>query len=320
MGQAKILYRLPFNNQVYLFEEKEGDEVFVVAKFESFKNEPKRILGKSRAINGFEIASFFATIQLPLSENISSSSEVEYTKMVNSALENILADRFQKVVLAQTKFNIGDFNYEATFNNLSNKYSNAFVYCFFIDGKMMMGASPEQLLTLKNGVLKSEALGGTQNNELFSEKEHLEHQFIKTHIETILNTLSFKYLAKKTTTKSSGNLSHLFTAYEIEPKSFKFHEQLIEKLHPTPAIGGLPVKESLDFITKNETFDRAYYAGYLGLCSENNIQVFVNLRCAECYKNGVRQYAGAGINKGSNAKEEWDETNRKMQVFGNCLA
>lgn len=320
MGQAKILYRLPFNHKVYFFEEQLGDEIFIVSKFESNKNEPRRIKGKSRPINGLDIENFFKNVHLTISENTSSVSEMEYENMVNLALKNIAADGFQKVVLAQTKFKIGNFDYATTFNNLLNTYTNAFVYCFFIDEKMMMGASPEQLLTLNNGILHSEALGGTMNNKLFSEKEYSEHQFIKTHIETTLNALSFKYLAKETITKASGNLSHLFTAFEIEPKTLELHQQLIEKLHPTPAIGGLPVKESLKFIIKNESFDRLHYAGYLGLFSENNIQVYVNLRCAECYKNGVRQYAGAGINQGSIAQDEWDETNRKMQVFGDCLA
>ena len=39
---------------------------------------------------------------------------------------------------------------------------------------------------------------------------------------------------------------------------------LVEELHPTPAVGGLPKAAAVDYILKQEGYDRSYYTGYLG--------------------------------------------------------
>jgi isochorismate synthase len=96
--------------------------------------------------------------------------------------------------------------------------------------------------------------------------------------------------------------------------------QLLERLHPTPAVCGFPKESALNFIKENEAFDRGYYSGFLGPVShENHQQFFVNLRSGMCYQNGLMLMAGAGINEMSVEEDEWVETERKMDTLLNCV-
>ena len=56
--------------------------------------------------------------------------------------------------------------------------------------------------------------------------------------------------------------------------------ELVEALHPTPAVCGLPKQEAIDFITANESIDRKYYSGYCGPWNVGGkTALFVSLRC-----------------------------------------
>ena len=46
----------------------------------------------------------------------------------------------------------------------------------------------------------------------------------------------------------------------------------------------------------------------------NNLELFVNLRCAELFNHNALLYAGAGVTKASSANKEWEETQRKLNT------
>ena len=97
-------------------------------------------------------------------------------------------------------------------------------------------------------------------------------------------------------------------------------ERMIKNLHPTPAVGGIPKREGLDFISSNEKFKREYYSGYMGdvdLLGERNL--YVNLRCAQLNKESISLYVGAGITAESDAELEWGETQNKAQTILQAL-
>jgi isochorismate synthase len=87
---------------------------------------------------------------------------------------------------------------------------------------------------------------------------------------------------------------------------------LLNNLHPTPAICGSPTKEALEIICSVEKHDREYYAGFLGpVGMENPIMLFVNLRCMQITDTNLILYAGGGITLESNPVDEWYETEIK---------
>ena len=111
-------------------------------------------------------------------------------------------------------------------------------------------------------------------------------------------------------------------------------DNLINKLHPTPAVCGLPKEEAKDFILKNEGYHREFYTGFLGelnMPAEEGIKdnkstsLFVNLRCMKIQphskggNNSAIVYIGGGITKDSDPENEWKETVAKSEVMKKVL-
>ena len=105
---------------------------------------------------------------------------------------------------------------------------------------------------------------------------------------------------------------------------------LLESLHPTPAVCGMPSGEAIEFIRKYETksFDRGLYAGPVGYVAKDSADILVAIRSALVTKDvrfennlgkdiGSRLsiYAGAGIVHGSTVQGEWSETASKLGVL-----
>ena len=91
--------------------------------------------------------------------------------------------------------------------------------------------------------------------------------------------------------------------------------KIIDRLHPTPAVGGSPRREAIDRIGELETFDRGWYAGPVGWVSKSAAEFCVAIRSAQIVRNRLNVYAGAGIVPGSEAEKEWEEIENKIASF-----
>ena len=95
---------------------------------------------------------------------------------------------------------------------------------------------------------------------------------------------------------------------------------LLQELHPTPAVCGLPKEEAFRFIPDNEGYDRSYYSGFTGwLDTEGHTDIYVNLRCMEIKPGEAILYAGGGILASSEVESEWMETGDKMNTMRSIL-
>lgn len=320
-SNISVIWRLPNKTQVFGLEEGEGSDAFIFAPFQSDLH-TYLLKGNIQSVNDKAIQDFFSEWKLAASKNENSSADETYLNNVEQAKNAILNHQFEKVVLARNRFLSGTFDYEKVFHALLKSYPEAFVYAIYLQGdNCMMGASPEQFLQKKDSCLYTEALGGTLVDGQFSEKEVKEHEHIRRFMADKFTQLDFDFAIEPSIVKKAGSLSHLQSKIKAKSKDGKSHHQLIKALHPTPAICGLPKEQAMDFIIKNEDFEREYYGGYLGpVFSNGNFSWFVNLRSGKIFKNGVLLYAGAGINEMSIAKDELLETNRKMGVLESCLS
>ena len=104
-------------------------------------------------------------------------------------------------------------------------------------------------------------------------------------------------------------------------KSFNDYNSVIKLIHPTPAVCGIPLDVSKEFISLNESYDRSYYTGYLGIISpkKKSVKLYVNLRCAEVFDSFIKIYVGGGITKESNPANEFDETIAKSHIMKNVF-
>ena len=115
-----------------------------------------------------------------------------------------------------------------------------------------------------------------------------------------------------------GPLEHLRTFVDFSATGRL--EDVMAALHPTPAVGGTPRDMALDFISRHEGHDRAYYTGWVGLEEDNRVHYFVNLRCARLEKDIITAFAGGGITAGSDPDAEWRETRSKLRSLIDPIA
>lgn len=264
------------------------------------------------------------TIKTTLSE--------EFIGNVNKAVSAMKAAEFQKVVLSKLRVEKlpDDFQPEQFFLTLCRKYPHAFVYIMQLpEVGCWIGATPEPLLTIENGTVKTVSLAGTQvGTELETEDYHwsskeIEEQGIVTNfIEQTLRSLHIADITRLGPENyRAANLIHLKTAFEFPQAHIQNRfSDLLKALHPTPSVGGLPKDEARNFILTNEQHDRGYYTGFFGPVNINEKSaVYVNLRCLQLFDNNFVLYSGAGITSSSVAEKEWEETDNKMLTLMNVM-
>jgi isochorismate synthase EntC len=89
---------------------------------------------------------------------------------------------------------------------------------------------------------------------------------------------------------------------------------LVERLHPTPAVGGRPREAALQWIRQNEQLDRGWYAGPVGWVDARGEGEFaVALRSALLHGDRATLFAGCGIMANSDPEREYVESNLKLK-------
>lgn len=96
-------------------------------------------------------------------------------------------------------------------------------------------------------------------------------------------------------------------------------ELCLNLLQPTAAVAGLPRQPAREFIQRNEPFDREWYAGSAGYLSREQSEFCVALRSARVRDAALRLYAGAGIVRGSDPEQEWQEIENKAAGLRSLL-
>ncbi|MBF2709029.1 isochorismate synthase [Flavobacterium soyangense] len=250
-----------------------------------------------------------------------------FKNLVTKGIQAIENNEFKKVVLSRKEtLTVDNFDLVGAFEKLVQLYPSTFVYCFFHPKiGIWLGATPERLLKSKNSIFETIALAGTQkdngSNEVFwHKKEEEEQQFVTDYIVEILNEVAFDILVSKPYSVKAGNIWHIKTDISGVLNSDFGLQQVIQLLHPTPAVCGLPKEQSKVFILENENYDRTFYTGFLGeLNLENKTDLFVNLRCMEICESQANLFMGCGITKDSIPEKEWEESINKSLTMKRVL-
>ena len=116
------------------------------------------------------------------------------------------------------------------------------------------------------------------------------------------------------------HIQHLYTPVKAECDEQLSILRLVEKLHPTPALGGLPQKEAVKWIAEHESLERGFYAAPIGWIDVyGNGEFAVGIRCALLQGKEASLFAGCGIVKDSTPEAEYEETWIKFQPMLNAL-
>lgn len=313
-----VLFRLPNQNKVefwQLSEFEKSDSKFI---FHSFDNKEHIELFSNHKlsldlnkIDGLDLDfDFKSDNDIPNSIN-----KDEYLEKANDFIDKLKQNDFEKIILSRVKLESGIEDIKSKFKYLCDKFPTAWVYFFHHKQENWLGASPERLLQSTKDGYKTVALAGTKSkadNRDWTEKEYKEHDFV---VQYILSKFEDNSIQKNGPyTIDLGNIQHLKTDIDITDKSLSLYD-ILNKLHPTPAVCGIPKDKAMEYIKKNEGYDRSFYTGYFGIETPEHTEFNVNLRCAQLFKNKTAIYVGGGLVAESNPESEWNETELKSKAL-----
>ncbi len=299
-----------------------------------------------------ELNNYTSTNKIALRNNdfsVTNEERQQHINLVENGIAAIENGIFHKVVLSrQEMVKLSEFNLFQTFEKLLVNYPSAFVYCWYHPQiGLWLGATPETLMKIEGNHFSMMALAGTQEYKGridvdWKDKEQAEQQIVTDFIIENLKPFVENLKISDVETVKAGNLLHLRTMISANLKLKDFNlKDLISRLHPTPAVCGLPKMAAKEFILKKEHYNREFYSGYLGelnydlilkpRSSKRNIenraysitkkstQLYVNLRCMQIIDNRALIYVGGGITKTSDAEKEWEETVSKSKTIKTIL-
>lgn len=189
-----------------------------------------------------------------------------------------------------------------------------------------VSATPERLVGLETNQVRSEALAGTAKLDegsgldaisaqlLGSEKDRAEHASTADHLRNVFAARCDNVvMPAEPNIKRLKSLIHLHTPISGRLRRKTHILELVEAIHPTPAIVGSPAAAARDWLDRHEGMDRGHYAGPVGWFDQHGAGDFaVALRCALVRPDAVHVFAGAGIVDGSVPDGEWAETEAKL--------
>lgn len=258
-----------------------------------------------------------------------------FKNLVELAIQAISEGKLEKVVPSRTKtIQLSEeFDLSKSLLSMLKAYPNSFVNFFHIPNiGTWIGASPEILIETKGEYFYTMSLAGTQpavgENPLktaaWTAKEIEEQALVSRYIVDCFKKIRLReYDEYGPKTVLAGTLLHLRSDFRVNLTTTNFPQLgsvMLELLHPTSAVCGMPRETAHAFLKENEGFDRSFFAGFIGPVNINQeTSIYVNLRTASIEGDKAVLYAGAGVTEDSDPEKEWEETDLKCQIIGKFI-
>ena len=246
--------------------------------------------------------------------------------LIKLATQTIAGEDLDKVVLARAT----DLQFSQSVNAAavmaSSRRLNLNCYHFFMAfsaDTAFLGSSPERLYRRRDTALRTEALAGTVANHpedhrawqlgdwlMKDDKNQRENMLVVEDICQRLQGCTQTLDVLPPQVLRLRKVQHLRRCIWTELNQADDTLCLMQ-LQPTAAVAGIPRELAREFIQQNEPFEREWYAGSAGYLSLRQSEFCVSLRSAQISANVVRLYAGAGIVRGSDPEQEWQEIDNK---------
>jgi menaquinone-specific isochorismate synthase len=263
------------------------------------------------------------------------TSREEWRESVRAAIQRIEAGELRKVVLAQALRTTlaADLSIPDMLARLGETYPDCHRFLTeppsseSASTPSFFGATPERLVRLQGRTLETGALAGTTGRgETPTEDEWLaeelqndaknvhEHELVVDAIRDQIAPFASSVTCGDRSVRRLATIQHLWTPITAELADDEHVLRLVEALHPTPAVGGLPPAAALQTIRETEPFDRGWYAAPIGwFDAAGNGSFAVALRSAVSRDRTATLFAGVGIVADSDPDREWDEVQLKYR-------
>ncbi|WP_462411225.1 isochorismate synthase [Neobacillus sp. Marseille-QA0830] len=223
---------------------------------------------------------------------------------------------------------------EGILQNLDEQQHESFIFALESNGDCFIGASPERLVKKQGNEIFSTCLAGSirrgdtddedrlLGDELLKDQKNLlEHQYVVQMIKEALEEACDEIiLPSEPQLMKIRDIQHLYTPVIGKCRPDTSLLLLVGKLHPTPALGGLPKKQAVEKIREVEELDRGLYGGPIGwLDYQGNGEFAVAIRSGLIQGNEASLFAGCGVVADSNSESEYLETGIKFRPMLRAL-
>ena len=262
--------------------------------------------------------------------------QAEWKRRVNEAIKTIKENQLRKVVLAR-RLEVSTSNPiepETVLANLVEMQKGSYIFAIEKNDHSFMGASPEQLVRKEGEVVLSSCLAGSiprgktvEEDQALSkillgdQKNRHEHQVVVQMIkEALQHFCQHVTVVQEPIILKTAQIQHLYTPVKGKIKPSVSLLNLVQALHPTPALGGYPQEKAVNYIKTYEPFERGWYASPIGwLDHHNNGEFIVGIRSGLIKGRKAYLYAGCGIVEDSDPLAEYEETNIKFKPMLSAL-
>ncbi|MGL4819563.1 MAG: isochorismate synthase [Bacilli bacterium] len=252
---------------------------------------------------------------------------------IHAAIES---GQVEKVVLSRTmdlRFDC-EISSEQWIRHFIQKEPGSYTFCQERGESFFVGATPERLVRVEEGNLRTMALAGSMPRGLTEEedeaygsfllndkKNRYEHELVVQDIVQELDSVC-KFVAVKDRVRllKARSIQHLYTPIYARLHQDSHILDVIRKLHPTPALGGKPRTAAQSLILELEEHDRGMYGAPLGwFDTAGNGDFVVAIRSGIGYRKRMRLYSGCGVVRSSDAHAEYEETKTKFKTMLNAI-
>ncbi len=315
-----------------LFNKLNGQEGFVFAPYQIGKNTPIVLLKPGIYKKGLQQILELDSDRIKNEKTIEPAvtnpyfiSREAYLDDIQETIRVIKNTKLAKVIVSRLiPFERKSESIGEIYIQLFNQTPNAFVYLTNLpEAGLWIGATPEVLLKSDGKKLETVSLAGTQSRRpdddySWHTKEIEEQAFVSRYLLDVFYRFNIHpYTTQGPETMVSGRVAHLSTSFRFSAKKLASNlGDFIAELHPTPAVCGYPKAKAAHYIPTIEKHERRYYTGYLGPWRLNeDVGLYVNLRCMEIKPQQYILYSGGGITARSVPEDEWEETNKKATTL-----
>ncbi|MCW2584872.1 MAG: isochorismate synthase [Frankiales bacterium] len=262
-------------------------------------------------------------------------SSTAWMAVVADAVRRIEAGEVDKVVLARDVEALSSTPVDVRWplQRLAGSYPGC--WTFSVDG--LLGATPEMLVRLRDGVATSRVLAGTLRrsgdaNQDLRQSESLTRSIkdIEEHgygVRSVADALALHCTAVDVPAApfvlELPNVMHLASDVTGTVADGATSLELVASLHPSAAVCGTPTAVALGLIRQLEGLTRGRYAGPVGwLDASGDGEWGIALRCGAVDPDDprrVRLFAGCGIVAGSEPVRELAESTAKLVPMRDAL-
>lgn len=264
------------------------------------------------------------------------TNEVDWTTRMQPVLETMQTDGTkQKVVLGmQTTLDFdASIDIAQLLESLVAQQPNSYHFVMKSGETIFVSATPERIVKLAGNQFETAAVAGSirrgddeQADTVLADalwhdqKNREEHQIVVNMLVKQLADISKLTYAETPQMLKTPQIQHLYTPIQGQLNAETPLFALVERLHPTPALGGWPREWAKKVIEDYERAPRGLFAAPLGYYLPNGMGEFiVGIRSMLVEANQARLFAGAGVLAESDLAQEAQEIQLKMTPMRELL-